>query len=138
MVGSSRGVGRKTFDQFDDFKPLAGCESEEGLQQSQAFKRFARWSAEFVVQLRNGCGIFHLAPLMGNGRAFLSKHTAWPGSRYTTVAAGRLDLTTATPILRIARPEIDRAEPDKVETMPRNNPIGKPNRCTKKRPRLTK
>jgi hypothetical protein len=68
MVGSGRGVGRKTFDQFDDFKPLAGCKSKEGFQQSQAFKRFARWSAELVVQLRNGCGIFHLAPLMGTAR----------------------------------------------------------------------
>jgi hypothetical protein len=57
-----------------------------------------------------------------------------PEGRYTAAAAGRLDLTTATPILRIARLEIDRAEPDEVETMPRNNPIGKPNRCTKKRP----
>ena len=30
-------------------------------------------------------------------------------------------------ILRMARLEIDQAEPDKVESMPRNNPAGKPN-----------
>ena len=66
MVGSSRGVGRKTFDQFDDFKPLAGCKSEEGLQQSQAFNRFARWSSEPFLQLYNKCGILHLSPSMRN------------------------------------------------------------------------
>ena len=41
--------------------------------------------------------------------------------------AERLGLTTATLILRMARLEIDRAEPDQVENMPRNNPRGKPN-----------
>jgi hypothetical protein len=41
--------------------------------------------------------------------------------------AERLGLTTATLILRMARLEIDRAEPDEVESMPRNNPRGKPN-----------
>lgn len=41
--------------------------------------------------------------------------------------AERLGLTTATLILRMARLEIDRAEPDEVEIMPRNNPRGKPN-----------
>jgi hypothetical protein len=30
-------------------------------------------------------------------------------------------------ILRMARLEIDRAEPDEVESMPRNNSAGKPN-----------
>jgi hypothetical protein len=38
-----------------------------------------------------------------------------------------LGLTTATLILRMARLEIDRAEPDVVASMPRNNPHGKPN-----------
>jgi len=41
--------------------------------------------------------------------------------------AERLGLTTATLILRMARLEIDRAEPDEVESMARNNPRGKPN-----------
>ena len=40
--------------------------------------------------------------------------------------AERLGLTTATLILRMARLEIDRAEPDEVESMPRNNWRGKP------------
>jgi transcriptional regulator with GAF, ATPase, and Fis domain len=35
--------------------------------------------------------------------------------------AERLGLTTATLILRMARLEIDRAELDEVESMPRNN-----------------
>jgi len=43
------------------------------------------------------------------------------------IEAERLGLTTATLILRMARLEIDRAEPDEVEIMPRNNPYGKPN-----------
>ena len=41
--------------------------------------------------------------------------------------AERLGLTTATLILPMARLEIDRAEPEGVEIMPRNNPDGKPN-----------
>ena len=41
--------------------------------------------------------------------------------------AERLGLTTATLILRMARLEIDRAEPEEVESMPRNNPRSKPN-----------
>jgi hypothetical protein len=41
--------------------------------------------------------------------------------------AERLGLTTATLILRMARLEIDRAEPDEVESMPRNNSRSKPN-----------
>ena len=41
--------------------------------------------------------------------------------------AERLGLTTATLILRMARLEIERAEPEKVETMPRNNFRSKPN-----------
>jgi hypothetical protein len=40
--------------------------------------------------------------------------------------AERLGLTAATLILRMARLEIDRAEPEEVEIMPRNNPRGKP------------
>ena len=41
--------------------------------------------------------------------------------------AERLGLTTATLILRMARLEIDRAEPEKVVTMPKNNLRSKPN-----------
>jgi hypothetical protein len=41
--------------------------------------------------------------------------------------AERLGLTTATLILRMARLEIDRAEPEKVENMPKNNLRSKPN-----------
>jgi len=41
--------------------------------------------------------------------------------------AERLGLTTATLILRMARLEIDRAEPKKVETIPGNNLRRKPN-----------
>jgi hypothetical protein len=60
---------------------------------------------------------------------------AYPGKReglaqkVATVAqeAERLGLTTATLILRMARLEIDRAEPDEVEIMPRNNLRSKPN-----------
>jgi hypothetical protein len=43
------------------------------------------------------------------------------------IEAESLGLTTATLILRMTRLEIDRAEPDAVEIMPRNNPYGKPN-----------
>ena len=54
---------------------------------------------------------------------------AYPGKRkglaqkVDTAAqeAARLGLTTATLILRMARLEIDRAEPDEVESMPRHN-----------------
>jgi hypothetical protein len=60
---------------------------------------------------------------------------AYPGKReglaqkVDTAAqeAERLGLTTATMILRMARLEIDRAKPEKVETMPRNNLPCKPN-----------
>jgi hypothetical protein len=50
------------------------------------------------------------------------------GQRVDAVAkeAERLGLI-ATLILRTARLEIDRAEPDEVEIMPRNNPHGKSN-----------
>ena len=40
--------------------------------------------------------------------------------------AESLGLTTATLILRMARLEIDRAEPDEVASMPKNNPNSKP------------
>jgi hypothetical protein len=43
------------------------------------------------------------------------------------IEAESLGLTTATLILRMARLEIDRAEPDEVEVMPRNNRYSKPN-----------
>ena len=60
---------------------------------------------------------------------------AYPGKReglaqkVDTAAqeAERHGLTTATLILRMARLEIDRTKPDKVETMPRNNLCSKPN-----------
>src|SRR3981081_4246539 len=52
---------------------------------------------------------------------------AFPGKREglaqkvdtAAIEAERLGLTTATLILRMARLEIDRAEPDEVESMPR-------------------
>lgn len=44
-----------------------------------------------------------------------------------SLEAESLGLTTATLILRMARLEIDRAEPDEVESMPRNNLRSKPN-----------
>ena len=40
--------------------------------------------------------------------------------------AERLGLTTATLILRMARLEIERAEPEEVESMPGNNLRSKP------------
>jgi hypothetical protein len=43
------------------------------------------------------------------------------------IEAERLGLTTATLILRMARLEIDQAERDEVESMPRNNPPSKSN-----------
>jgi hypothetical protein len=43
------------------------------------------------------------------------------------IEAESLGLTTATLILRMARLEIDRAEREEVESMPRNNPYSKPN-----------
>jgi hypothetical protein len=60
---------------------------------------------------------------------------AYPGKRgglaqkVDTAAqeAERLGLTTATLILRMARLEIDRAEPEEVESMSRNNLRSKPN-----------
>ncbi len=60
---------------------------------------------------------------------------AFPGKRESlaqkvdtaAIEAESLGLTTATLILRMARLEIDRAEPDEVEIMPRNNPLGKAN-----------
>ena len=60
---------------------------------------------------------------------------AYPGKReglaqkVDTAAqeAERLGLTTATLILRMARLEIDRAEPEQVVTMTKNNLRSKPN-----------
>ena len=60
---------------------------------------------------------------------------AYPGKReglaqkVDTAAqeAERLGLTTATLILRMARLEIDRAEPEQVVTMPKSNLRSKPN-----------
>ena len=67
VVGGGLRVDHETFDQFDDLGPLRRCKFEESFQQPQAFNSFARWSSELFVQLRNKCGIFHLAPLIGNG-----------------------------------------------------------------------
>jgi hypothetical protein len=74
MVGRRQRVGCKAFDQFNDLKPLPRCKFEEGFQQPQAFDSFARWSSELFVQLCNKCGIFHLAPLIGNGNG-ISRQT---------------------------------------------------------------
>jgi len=60
---------------------------------------------------------------------------AYPGKRESLTQkvdtavqeAERLGLRTATMILRMARLEIDRAKPEQVETMPRNNLSSKPN-----------
>jgi hypothetical protein len=43
------------------------------------------------------------------------------------IEAESLGLTTATLILRMARLEIERAEPDEVERMARNTSSSKPN-----------
>jgi len=60
--------------------------------------------------------------------AFLSKREGLSRKVDTAaIEAERLGLTTATLILRMARLEIDRAEPDEVESMPRNNSYSKPN-----------
>jgi hypothetical protein len=67
MVGRRRAFNRKTLDQFDDFEAFPGRQPEESFQQPKTFDGFARWSSELLVQLRNECGIFHLAPLVGNG-----------------------------------------------------------------------
>jgi hypothetical protein len=67
MIGRRCGVGRETFDQFDDFKSLPGRKFQEGSDQSQAFNSFARWCSELPVQLCSKCGIFHLALSIGSG-----------------------------------------------------------------------
>jgi len=60
--------------------------------------------------------------------AFLSKREGLARKVDTAaIEAESLGLTTATLILRMARLEIDRAEPDGVESMPRNIPHSKPN-----------
>ena len=60
--------------------------------------------------------------------AFLSKRETL-ARRVDSVAleAESLGLTTATLILRMARLEIDRAEPEEVVCMPKNNHLSKPN-----------
>jgi hypothetical protein len=80
------------------------------------------------VQLCSKCGIFHLALSIGSGDLSQGKREGLAQTVDTAVMeVGRFSLTTATLILRMARPEIDRAEPDEVESMPRNNSAGKPN-----------
>ena len=60
--------------------------------------------------------------------AFLGKREALaPKVDTAAMEAERFGPTTATWTLRMARLEIDRAEPDEVESMPRNNSVGKPN-----------
>ena len=60
--------------------------------------------------------------------AFLSKREGLARKVDTAaIEAESLGLTTATLILRMARLEIDRAEPDVVESMPRNDTHSKPN-----------
>jgi hypothetical protein len=60
--------------------------------------------------------------------AFLSKREGLARKVDTAaIEAESLGLTTATLILRMARLEIDRAEPDGVESMPRNISHSKPN-----------
>jgi hypothetical protein len=60
--------------------------------------------------------------------AFLSKREGLARKIDTAaIEAESLGLTTATLILRMARLEIERAEPDVVESMPRNVTHGKPN-----------
>jgi len=60
--------------------------------------------------------------------AFLSKREGLARKVDTAaIEAESLGLTTATLILRMARLEIDRAEPDVVESMPRNVTHSKPN-----------
>jgi hypothetical protein len=60
--------------------------------------------------------------------AFLSRRESL-ARKVDSVAleAESLGLTTATLILRMARLEIDRAEPEEVASMPKSNPISKPN-----------
>jgi hypothetical protein len=57
--------------------------------------------------------------------AFLSKRKGL--AQTAAKEAEHLGLTTATLILRMARLEIDWAEPDEVESMPRGNSVGKAN-----------
>jgi hypothetical protein len=73
-----------------------------------------------------GFFISHLSE--GTGMAYPGKREGL-AQKVDTAAqeAERLGLTTATLILRMARLEIDRAEPDEVEHMPRNNLRSKPN-----------
>jgi len=60
-------------------------------------------------------------PCKANVKALLTKVDT------AAMEAERFGLTDGCLIFRMARLEIDQAEPDKVESMPRNNPAGKPN-----------
>src|SRR5207244_203025 len=101
-----RRTSRHTFDQFDDFGPLARRKFEESLQQSQAFDRFVRWSSELLPQLCDISGIFHLAPWVRNRMAYPGKREGL-AQKVDAAAqeAERLGLATATTILRMARLE---------------------------------
>ena len=67
MVRGGRRIEREAFDQIDDFEALPGRKFDEGFQQSQGFCGLARWNSKPSVQLCNRCGIFHLAPSIGDG-----------------------------------------------------------------------
>jgi len=83
VVGGRQLLGREAFDQFDDFGPMPWRKSDEGLQEPQAFDRFARWNSELLMQLCNECGIFYLAPLTGDRNGiFWANMRAWPKGRY--------------------------------------------------------
>jgi hypothetical protein len=129
VVRGRRRVDREAFDQLDDFAALPERKFDEGFQQSQAFCGFARWSSKPSVQLCNKCGIFHLAPSIGNGNG-ISMQVRKPGPKGSIQAATkaeRFGLKADYLLLRTARLGIDRAEPDLVESMPRNNPASKAN-----------
>jgi len=56
--------------------------------------------------------------------AFLGNKRLSPKGRYAATAVGHLGLTAT--LFGMARLESTGAEPDEVESMPRNNSIGKP------------
>jgi hypothetical protein len=80
------------------------------------------------VQLCNRCRSFHVAPLIGNANAIQGKREGLAQQGDTAaMEAERFGLTTATRCFEWQTWKSDRAEPDEVESMPRNNPAGKPN-----------
>jgi hypothetical protein len=71
-----------------------------------------------------------------SSRTFGKNGIGMPGQRWklgakvdiAAIEAERLGFTTAILILRMARLAVDRAEPNAIASMPRNNPDGKPYR----------